>query len=74
MVINMTIAKTKLERIEIYEAKLPVAGQNQYELRLDWSNDRHQAIAIDDITPDAVREAMLKMVHLLTKEQQNEYL
>ena len=65
---------TKLKKIWIHENKPQPVASSRYELRLDWDNDRHQAIAMAGMTPDAVREAMLRMVHLIVKDQQNECL
>lgn len=44
------------------------------ELRIDWDNDRHQAIMLDGTDPESVKEGLLKAAHLLNKEMRGGHL
>ena len=46
----------------------------QSELRIDWDNDRHQAIRLDRLDPNSVKQALLDAAELICKEQRNKYL
>lgn len=53
---------TKLEKIWTQEC----IGRT--EIRIDWDNDRHQAIAMEKTDPESVRAALLRAAHLLGQE------
>lgn len=63
----------KIEKIYIHETKLE-SNNNRYELRIDWSNDRHEALAINDLSPDSVKNALIEMAHFIAQEQKWGYL
>lgn len=40
-------------------------------LRIDWDNDRHQAVEIKSLEPEDVVQGLLGAAHLLNKERLN---
>lgn len=38
------------------------------EIILDWDNDRHQAVLVENPTPDRVKAGLLDLARLLGKE------
>ena len=45
-----------------------------YELRLDWDIDRHQAIALESLSPDDIRKGLIEAADLIGSELRNGYL
>ena len=46
----------------------------RHDLRLDWSNDRHQAVQIEALSPDGIILALQEMAALLREEKQHEHI
>lgn len=44
------------------------------ELRIDWSNDRHQSIMFNGLDPESIKEGFLQAAHLLNKEMKGGHL
>ncbi len=42
--------------------------RDKIELRIDWDNDRHQAIMLKGTDPESVKDGFLEAAHLLNKE------
>jgi hypothetical protein len=53
----------KLEKIWI------ATFDGRHELRMDWDNERHQAVAIRTLEPEDVKQGLLEAAHLIAKEQ-----
>jgi len=47
---------------------------DRHELRMDWSNDRHQSVIIKSLAPEDVREGLLEASLLVAKEQRRKCL
>lgn len=43
----------------------------QYQLRLRWSNARHQLVVLKRLDPDSVKNALLEAAYLIGQEQLN---
>lgn len=57
--------KAKITRLEL------VTVNGTPELRFDWDNDRHQAVRLLDTDAHAVKEALIKAVHVLADDYAN---
>lgn len=53
----------KIEKIWI-NTDLDSAGTYRHELRVSWSNDRHQSIGMTHLTPEKVKDALIKILSL----------
>jgi hypothetical protein len=47
-------------------------GRN--EIRIDWDNDRHQAIFLSDLHPDSVKRSLLDAIRSIDRDQRDGYL
>jgi hypothetical protein len=45
-----------------------------HELRIDWVNERHEAIALKALDPDSVKQCLLDAVRSIGAEQHNGHL
>jgi len=48
--------------------------EDRHELRIDWDNDRHQAIQLKGLDPESVERGLVEAAHLLAQERQAEHL
>jgi hypothetical protein len=48
--------------------------ESRKEIRIDWDNDRHQAVKISGSSPDALIYAFEEMAQLLRREQMAEFI
>jgi hypothetical protein len=58
--------RAKLTNISLFEY---FGSFSRYELRLDWSNDRHQAIGFAANDADGISEALLKAAKVVKREK-----
>ena len=45
---------------------------NFYNIRLDWDNDRHQALKIENLNPISVYNSLIDAANLIRQEIENE--
>ena len=57
---------------KIYINKPP--GMLKLELRLEWDNDRHESVAVGNLEPDDVKDALLQAWQLIERDQQRGHL
>ena len=48
--------------------------EDRHELRLDWSNDRHQAIQLKGLDAESVEKGLIEASLLVQKERYGEHL
>lgn len=65
---------TELKTIAIEKIAFSLAAAGPYELRIDWSNDYHIAIAMRDTSPDSVKQALIDAAQVIAKAQHGERL
>lgn len=41
------------------------------ELRISWSNDRHQAVLFNGFDPESIKEGFLRAAHFIGQEIKN---
>jgi len=62
------------ELINIFIGKRWDGGKVIHELRLDWDNDRHQAILMDGLKPSEVEAALFRASIEVNNEKREKHI
>jgi hypothetical protein len=66
---------TTLDNLFLNEFKYGESEEDwRYELRLDWDNDRHQAVKLEGLEPEDVIKGLYTLIHTLKDEQERKHL